>query len=53
MAAKHESLERYLFMQKLIKAKLYEDLEDVVDKMVKELEPETDEFKKKGNDNAQ
>jgi len=38
MANKHENLERYLFMQKLVKAKLYDDLEDVINKMVNELE---------------
>jgi hypothetical protein len=48
MAAKHENLERYLLMQKLIKAKLYDDLEDVIDKMVRELEKESGENKEKG-----
>jgi hypothetical protein len=38
MANKSENLERLLLTQKLIKAKLYSDLEDVVDKMVSELE---------------
>ena len=41
MANKSENLERLLLTQKLIKANLYDDLEDVVDKMVRELESES------------
>ena len=36
MATQAENLERLLLTQKLIKAKLFDDLEDVIDKMVAE-----------------
>ena len=36
MATQAENLERLLLTQKLIKAKLFEDLEDVIDRMVEE-----------------